>query len=101
MMYDVGGQPTAGVCQVRVTFDPFDDVASPVGTAGGMLQPPTPLTTTRISFDGALVPLALFASTRTKYEPAPTPVAVSVGELDPVLALARLARPEDEPAWST
>ena len=51
--------------------------------------------------DGALVPLALRARTRTKYVPAPTPVAVSAGVDEPVSELARLARPLADPASST
>ena len=65
MMNEVGAQPTGGACHVSVTVDPFTAVASPVGTAGGMLQRPV-VTVTTISFDGALVPLAFWASTRTK-----------------------------------
>ena len=98
MMYDVGAQPTTAVCHVSVTVEPLADVENPVGTAGAAPQPPATITT--ISFDGPLTPLAFCASTRTKYVPGPTPVAVKVGAADPVPEFARLERPLEDPAWT-
>src|SRR5258708_33414915 len=96
MVYAVGAHPTAGFCQLMVTLDPLDEVESPVTTAGTRPQPPPPTVTTT-SFDGPLVPLAFTASTRTKYTPAPTPVAVSGGAAEPGFQLTRFANPLDDP----
>ena len=73
--------------------------ASPLGAADVVEQPPATVTT--ISLEGALVPLAFRARTRTKYVPGATPVAVSAGIDDPVSALARLLSPVAEPASRT
>ena len=47
------------------------------------------------------MPVPFEARTRTKYVPAPTPVAANNVAVLPVLRFARLARPDDEPASRT
>src|SRR5438552_4670087 len=58
-------------------------------------------TTTVISFDGPLVPHAFLARIRTKYLPAPTPVALSDVALPPRSLLTRFVEPGADPASRT
>jgi hypothetical protein len=71
------------------------------GTPGVVVQPPVLCTINTASFDAALVPAAVRARTRTKYVPAGTLVAVSVGAVEPVSLLARSVRPLADPASTT
>lgn len=63
--YDVAAQPALGACQVNVSVVLFTTALSALGAPGAVAQPPL-CTVTTISFDGALVPPALRARTRTK-----------------------------------
>ena len=53
------------------------------------------------SFDGALVPAAFEARSRTKYVPAGTPDVENVVAVLPVLKFATLLEPPADPASST
>ena len=58
-------------------------------------------TVTMTSFDAPLTPVLAPARTRTKYVPLGTPLAENVVAVDPVLKLARLFAPLEEPASIT
>src|SRR6266540_3081222 len=62
------------------------------------MRPPT---RTATSFEAALVPLSLCASTRKKYVPPGTFGIVSVGSADPVVVLTRSACPLAVPVCTT
>ena len=95
-MYDAG-DPAAGL-HGRTTVPPlFDTRVSPLGAPGAALHAPPP-TTNCASFDGALLPMLVIVRTRTKYVPAPTPLAEKVVAVLPVETRARFDAPDDDPA---
>src|SRR6266536_1708637 len=94
--YPVVAQPVAALHE-RLNEVPFTEADRPDGAPGGVEHTPPP-TATITSFDGALDAPPLFARTRTKYEPAGTPVTVSVTAAFPVSKFARSTRPLADPA---
>ena len=98
--YPVGVQPEAGAIHERVTDVPLAAAERLAGAPGAAVHAP-PATTRSTSLDVAPEPPLFFARTRTKYEPAGTPVTVSVTAALPVSKLARSNRPLAEPASTT
>ena len=86
---------TASVCGAAGT-EQGPGVGVGVGVGAGVFE-----MVTVISFDAALDPMPFAARTRTKYVPAPTPLAEKLVEVLPVLRVVRSERPVAETASIT
>ena len=80
-----------------VNDNPTTDPVSPLGGPGAGVGD----TTSKISFEGPLVPTPLVARTRRRYVPKGTPLVENVVSALPVQKFARLDNPGAEPASMT